>query len=346
MASQLKVIGRAGVGQRARAGGLGLDWATAGLCGWLIGGVYLDGWAHTHHLVDSSFFTPWHAVLYAGYGAVALLLGAVLAVNLLRGYTWDRAMPPGYLPGLFGAAVFALGGVGDMAWHTLFGIELNMEALLSPTHLLLALGATLMVTSPPRAVWRRPAGQSRGWRGQAPMLIGLALLLALLGFFTQYLHPLVDTWPQGGSARSFSAQALGMGGILLQSALLMGVGLLVLRRGPPPLGAWTLLVLLPAALISVIHDEYRLLPGVLVAGLVGDALLVLLRPSAARPLALRCFAFMAPAVLYGCYFTALAADGGINWSIHMWSGAILLAGVVGLLLSFLVMPPQEALPDV
>jgi len=145
---------------------------------WLVLAVFLDGWAHINLPSLETFFTPWHAVLYAGYGAVALLLGAVLAANMLRRYAWVEAMPPGYLPGLFGAAVFALGGVGDMFWHTLFGIERNMEALLSPTHLLLALGAALMVTSPPRAAWRRPAGHSRGWRGQAPILIGLALLLA------------------------------------------------------------------------------------------------------------------------------------------------------------------------
>jgi hypothetical protein len=32
----------------------------------LIAGLFSDGWAHEHHLVDT-FFTPWHGVLYTGF---------------------------------------------------------------------------------------------------------------------------------------------------------------------------------------------------------------------------------------------------------------------------------------
>ncbi len=32
-----------------------------------VGGLYLDGWAHAHGMVDKTFFTPWHAVLYSAY---------------------------------------------------------------------------------------------------------------------------------------------------------------------------------------------------------------------------------------------------------------------------------------
>ena len=55
-------------------GGAAFDWLMAGLGAWLIGGLYLDGWAHIHVPALETFFTPWHAVLYSGYiaGAVAL----------------------------------------------------------------------------------------------------------------------------------------------------------------------------------------------------------------------------------------------------------------------------------
>jgi hypothetical protein len=48
-----------------------LDWTVAlgGL--WLIGGLHLDGWAH-HHIRLDTFFSPWHAVLYSGFGVTAL----------------------------------------------------------------------------------------------------------------------------------------------------------------------------------------------------------------------------------------------------------------------------------
>ena len=49
------------------------------LTAWLVGGLFLDGWAHAHGKVDQSFFTPWHAVFYSGFAAVALALLANIA---------------------------------------------------------------------------------------------------------------------------------------------------------------------------------------------------------------------------------------------------------------------------
>ena len=39
-------------------------------------------------------------------------------------------------------------------------------------------------------------------------------------------------------------------------------------------------------------------------------------------------------------FLGLQLTGGIGWSIHLWLGSIVVAGIVGLLLSFLVVPPS------
>jgi hypothetical protein len=80
----------------------------------------------------------------------------------------------------------------------------------------------------------------------------------------------------------------------------------------------------------------------LLAGLLADGLLVLLQPGPERVAALRWFAFLAPASLYALYFLALQLlGGGIWWTVHLWTGAIVLAGVVGWLLSFLVAPPAS-----
>jgi hypothetical protein len=49
------------------APGRWFDWAAGMLAAALVGGAYLDGWAHRHEKVDDSFFTPWHGVLYGGY---------------------------------------------------------------------------------------------------------------------------------------------------------------------------------------------------------------------------------------------------------------------------------------
>ena len=57
------------------ASSLGFDWLMAVLAALIMAGVIQDGWAHAHGLVDQSFFTPWHAILY---GCMALS-GIVLA---------------------------------------------------------------------------------------------------------------------------------------------------------------------------------------------------------------------------------------------------------------------------
>jgi Tol biopolymer transport system component len=169
-----------------------MDWTATLIGGWVIGGLYLDGWAHNHGRVDDVFFTPWHAVLYSGVLVNMVYLALVMGRNLRRGYPWRRALPVGYLVSLVGAGIFAVGGVLDMLWHLAFGVEVDVEALLSPTHLLLAVGGVLMVTGPVRAAWARHA-HSRGWLALGPLLLSATLFLGVLTFFTSVIHPLVYT---------------------------------------------------------------------------------------------------------------------------------------------------------
>jgi len=87
------------------------------------------------------------------------------------------------------------------------------------------------------------------------------------------------------------------------------------------------------------RDEYEFIPAALAAGLIADLLAERLRSSAVRPRALRAFAFLTPVALYGMFFLALLLTRGIGWSIHLWPGSIVIAGVVGWLLSYLLVPP-------
>jgi hypothetical protein len=334
--------------QARPAGRLLYDWAFTVLSAWLVGGLYLDGWAHSHGRVDDVFFTPWHAVLYSGAFAIILLLSATYARNLLAGYTWLRLLPAGYGLSLAGAALFMLGGALDMLWHQTFGVEVNLEALLSPTHLLLATSGVLMVGGPLRAAWTRlSAATTRGWGALGPALFSAALTLALFTFFTEYNHPIAQPIAAVGYTSSSTgfARSLGVSGIMLQSALLLGTILLLARRWSLPFGALTVLIVLPSALMSVFEDTYNLLPATLAAGLLADALLRWLRPSAERPMRLRAFAFAVPALIYSLYFLTLQLTGGIAWTIHLWMGAIFLAGVAGAFVSFLIAPPFPQSPE-
>src|SRR5260221_7991994 len=84
------------------AGSLTFDWTLAILAALLAGGLYLDGWAHSHGRVDNSFFTPWHAVLYSMFSLSALILIATTGLNFRKGYAWRQALPRGYWLSLIG----------------------------------------------------------------------------------------------------------------------------------------------------------------------------------------------------------------------------------------------------
>lgn len=330
----------------------------------LLGGLHLDGWAHLHVPELETFFTPWHGALYSGFAAVSAALVLAFLVNHWRGLDWSEAMPAGYGLSLLGVPLFLLGGLGDMTWHILFGIEANTEALLSPTHLLLATSVVLFVTGPFRAALRREAGEgaAQGWAALLPMVLSLSLLLTLLTFFTQYASIWASTSPAAIFAPTTRyaeagtllpmitmwSQTIGIAGVLVQTAILMGIVLLAIRRWRLPFGSLTLILTLSMALITAMRTTLLatgMLPLILAAaaaGLIADLLLRLLRPSGERPNAFRWFAFTMPVVLYAAYFAALALTTGIWWSIHLWTGAIVLAGVVGLLLSLLIVPPFAA----
>lgn len=336
-------IGRA-AGHKQPAGSMKFDWTMIALSIWLLGGAFVDGWAHTHGQIDTSFFTPWHAVLYSGFLAVAGYLMVSMLRNLARGYAWRWALPAGYGLALVGALIFWLSGVGDLIWHEIFGIEEDVEALLSPTHLLLACGAWLIIGGPFRAAWRRDETHIRSQMQLFPMLLSLTCMLSMCTFITQIAHPMANLWGRGSPPDpAWLFQEMGVVSILLDTALLMGFVLVAMRRWTLPLGAFTLIVTLNAIAMGcllynssfpLIHVATRA-----AAGLAVDLLYAKLKPSTQQPGRLHLFAFTMPAIMTGTYFLSVQVTEGLWWSVHMWTGMIALAGVVGLLLSYLMLPP-------
>jgi len=317
-------------------------------------GLYLDGWAHVHGHVDQSFFTPWHAALYSGFLVVAAVIGGTALAGMRRGLPLRESVPAGYELSLLGAGIFLVGGVADMAWHIVFGIEANVDALFSPTHLILALGGVLMASGPFRSAWRRAdAGHEAAMPWAA--VLSLTVVLSVITFLLQIAHPLVN--PQaGGSVPDlrtfvFYRQALGVSGVIIQTAVVMALVLLSARRFVLPFGALTAILGLNALALSFLGRQVGgldgglgLVPAALVAGLLADTLYAALRASPLRSsqLGFRLFAFGVPVVFYLVYFLALAATTGIWWSIHLWLGSVVVAGITGWLLSYVAIPPLGA----
>ena len=308
------------------------------------GGVFLDGWAHTHGRVDDTFFTPWHAVLYVGFLAMALLLVGRAAWSVARdGIPWRHAMPDGYGPALVGVALWVVGGPFDALWHAMFGFEANVEALMSPAHALLALGFGLMASGPLRAALRRPQGGR--WR-DATMILSLTFVVSILTFFTQIGHPVANLWaaPSGRPAMI----ALGIVGMLLTATILTAPLLFLLRHDRLRAGATTVVLGVNAFAMGFLFERgaYPVLvvAAIAAAALAVDMVRAVLRPDGSRPGAFRTFAVALSATPVLAYFVAVAAMGGISWSTHLWVGVVVFAGGVGWLLSYLVLPPRLDAP--
>jgi hypothetical protein len=307
---------------------------------WFIAGVFLDGRSHTHGAPET-FFTLEHGIFYTAFLAIATLLGGTIYRNRIRGHSWSERLPEGYWLSVAGVVLFGVAGVGDMVWHEVFGIEANVEALLSPTHLLLMIGAGLFVSGPLRSAWYRLDPNESRWAAQLPMVLSTAITLSVLTFATMYAHPIVNPLAGAGHRHAgelplIVAHELGVVSILLQTAILMGSLLLIVRRFSLPSGALTVVFTLNASAMSLLTEHYQFIPAWVLAGVVADLLVLGLDRS--HSLAWRGFGFVVPAVLFGLYFVTLWVTEGIAWTVHVWVGAIVLAGIVGWLESYLVAP--------
>lgn len=316
---------------------------------WLLTGVFLDARSHVHGGPES-FFTLEHAAFYTAAAALAALLGGTAYANRTRGADWREVLPTGYRLAALGVALFFLGGVADMLWHETFGIEANIEALLSPAHLLLIGSGVLFLSGPARAAWAR--GLPNGLVAQLPAVLSLTATFSMLTFAMMYAHPVLD--PVGAAAAGEHAHGgaalpatvgheLGVLSVVVQSALLAGVLLVTSRRFGDELatGAYALVLTGNAGLMALVaggHVAY--VAAWAAAGLLADGLAR--RLDLGRPRHLRAFASAVPATLFAGYFLVVALTGGIAWSVHLWTGAIALSGLVGLLLSYVAVPSARA----
>jgi hypothetical protein len=326
----------AGPAAGATAAAGAADWTLAALCCWVVGGGYLDIWAHSHLRLFESFLTPWHAVLYSGMVATAAYLLLLRRSRLARGLPWDRAS--GYGLSLTGCGLFAASGAADGVWHTLLGIETGTNGLISPPHVLLTISTGLIVSGPLRVAWRTERGRA-SW----PAVISAALLLSVLTYLTQFDHPLSNLWSAGDAPVAVLGvrpreMQLGILGILVQTGLLAGLVLLLVAHLRLPRGSLTVILGINGFLITAV-DHVGVLAVLAVAmGLLGDLLLWALRVGPGRPGRLRLFAATWTAGVYILYFVDLLASRGVWWPTHVWTGTIMLAAVEGWLISYLVAP--------
>jgi hypothetical protein len=91
-------------------------------------------------------------------------------------------------------------------------------------------------------------------------------------------------------------------------------------------------------------DGFRHYPVILIAlaaGLAGDILYRLLRPYEGRLWAYRLIAAIVPVVLWGLYFGWMHLTAGIGWETELWTGAIVQAALLSIVLSLLAISAKE-----
>jgi hypothetical protein len=335
--------GPAGAPGRPRAR-WGDDLAAALLGTWVVAGLFLDGWAHVNQPGLETFFSPWHAVFYAGFMVSTVVLARLVARHQ-RGRFDPARVPAGYGLGLVGAGLFVAGGVADGAWHTVFGVEVGVAALLSPSHLLLFSGGLLMVTSPVRSAWSSPDLPARSPAlALLPALWATALTTAVVLFFFQYLSAFVTrapSTPEAPGPEGLLTTIVGVASVLVTNLILLGPVLLLARRWRLPFGTVTLLAGVGAAGLTSLRELVlgALVPAMLAGGLASDLLVARLRPAPDRPGAYRAAAALVPLLLWGAWLAAYALAYGIAWPPELWAGVLGMASLSGLGLSLLAMPP-------
>ena len=271
------------------------DWALVAFGIWTIVGLFLDGWAHSEGKPDS-FFTPWHGVLYSGGAGVAATMLWQARRATAQGSWRDLVR---YDPvALIGLVLFGAGGIGDLIWHEVFGVEVNMAALLSPTHLVLMTGGVLALSAPFRRAWRadvRPEMPTF-----LPALISLSLATGVAFFFTFYASPFGQTIVPAfrdvttdihdlsrPSAAAFAQvrEMWALSGILFTTVLVVVPILALVRRWRPPAGSFAVLFAFVAVFAgSASHFARWQAPvAVAIAAVVGE--LVLRRTTEPRILA-------------------------------------------------------------
>ncbi|MBP1991492.1 hypothetical protein [Paenibacillus eucommiae] len=323
---------------------------------WLVVGIFIDGYAHNHGMTES-FFSPWHGILYSGFMAsAAWILGLVYVNKRRNASTWRQAIPVGYGLGLIGVFVFLTGGICDMIWHLIFGIEQNLTALLSPSHLLLMLGTLLIISSPFRAGWE-DSPHKPAWRPFFPTLLSASLSVVTASFFLMYMWmfrynlaaPDVIDWYKSRTDPFFGIRVIedleirGLTYILMNTLLFMYPVFLLLKRWQLPFGSITFLFTCISVLMGVLDgfQQYQSILISLAAGLAADSIHVIFRHREGVMGGYRVLALVVPVVLWGGYFLSMALSVGIGWDPELWAGSMVQASLLSLAISILAISPTR-----
>ncbi|QCO97253.1 hypothetical protein FCN77_05370 [Arthrobacter sp. 24S4-2] len=324
---------------------------------WLVLAVFLDGWAHLNLPSLETFFTPWHAALYSGMVATALWTAAVIWRNRKPGQPLSQAVPSGYRGTAVGLVLFAVAGGLDLLWHELLGIEVTLDALVSPTHLLLGFSLFLILGTAVRSA--RAASRAGNLEWTPAALFAVVLMTGLGAFFLIYCSAFVRPGPTAlfiptpvgtpGRLQAEMPVVIGLTSYLLTTALIIAAFLFTLSAARRPArGIITMLVAaaawLPVAMVGFRPIAVAGAAGATAAAILADMLLARL-PKVWLDRRLPAVTAGIAALLWTGQLVAFAVADGIRWPVSLWLGAVVLsaAAAAGLALLSSWAPPHVEL---
>lgn len=326
----------------------------------LLVGLFADGFSHSNAADEiESFVTPAHGLVLAGFLLCAAAVATVIGARHVDGRRWVDAAPPAWRQAAVAIGAFGVAFLGDGVWHTVFGIESDIDALLSPTHLVLAVSMTVVFSTPLRSHDRLAASRTGqdadhdlSWR-VAMSVVATTLVVA---FFLLYAWTIHFGLPSAGTVAALAAgggiatelgEIAGLTGSLVVTAVLWGGATALLRRGGPPRGALGVLLVLVPVVMAGVRDFADPVP--LLAFVVGAIVVeTLVHRRAPRPRPATLGIAWAATVWTG-YWLLFATVHAIGWEAELVSGqvvsAVALAWWLGVRATPLPVPPTDVAGD-
>jgi len=314
------------------------DWAYSALATLLVAAGYYDAWLNRNPPQ-----LAWeHAPPQAAWLVISAFLAGLGVARWRATHRWDSIIPDGYELAAVGCLVFGLGVLVGVWWPLVFGSEvIGFPAIFRPPNLIQIAGSVLIVTGPLRSAI------GRGELVAGPTaLLSATLALAAITFFSQFDHPYINDW--AASARGFVQlngfipEELGVLGLLMQTAIITGGVLLLLRQVRLPLGSITFMLTAIAVPVCAQYGTFQYVGAALVVGVLSDLLLLWAKPRSDRLTELRVFAAGTGVLVAAVYLLEIQLQHGhITWHADVVYGSILACGLIGWLMTYLTFPEGE-----
>jgi hypothetical protein len=319
-------------------------------------GLAVDTRSHRESAKIESFFTASHALGYAASAACAVFLLFVVRKRQAAGASGLGMIPLGLGAAVAGLGVNLVGGLGDMWWHTAYGVEQELKILFSPTHLLLMCAMLMLSFGPIRSAWMASTGEGKlnRWTGITrmwPVALATGCLAAVLNIFLTYTSPYetgvftAQVPTLFGRFAQFLYTASTMA-IFAHTVVFFGLVLLIMRRWELPLGTFLVAFAVPAGSMFVYFDwSYNdritaLLTGAGVCEVVNVALRSISNPHFNARIRFRVFAAITPPLFWTAYLLVTKHGDPISWSREQWTGTIIWTGIIALGMTVLFLPPR------